>query len=602
MKKLGLVTCLVILTALFTPGRALGHAERETQFPSGAGHVPKHRSIGPMLVVCKPDSAQRIAEFPSKLRAQNERLLSRCEFHDIQAAVDHVQRAGTRIEILPGHYLEKPSLNEPPPSGCETFYRNSRDRNDTNDVLTYKQQMHCPHAVNLIAWFGDRTPNDDSIACNSRFCRLQLEGTGAQPEDVVVDAGFKRLNVIRADRADGAYFRNFTVQGSTFNGVYVIETDGYAMDDMVFRNNNEYGVLTFSVDHGLIENCEAYGNGDSGVYPGGQMDLHGAYPSTEIRHCFSHHNELGYSGTAGNSTFVHDNVFAYNAVGIVTDSFYGGHPGLPEDSARFVHNRIFSNNKNYNRNYDTGLCDKPYAKWPYYRWHGEMIRAVCPTIPGPIGVGLLIAGGNQNLVARNWIYDNWRYGTFLFWVPAEFRGDSDPDKQYDTSHFNKYIYNRMGMVPSGGYKPNGLDFWWDVEGTGNCWQYNEDPKGITSSPDPSQLPDCNQPPVFYPGPTVSVFASCATWSKEDNHPPGCDWFDKPPKPNRSASSHSIGSLSARLTQGNPSATIDGPSVGFASTPTEASRAALEVLRQSIIAAFALDTYRSPYGNPRRRFK
>jgi hypothetical protein len=26
------------------------------------------------------------------------------------------------------------------------------------------------------------------------------------------------------------------------------------------------------------------------------------------------------------------------------------------------------------------------------------------------------------------------------------------------------------------------------------------------------------------------FASCASWSPENNHPPGCDWMDPPPKP------------------------------------------------------------------------
>ena len=35
---------------------------------------------------------------------------------------------------------------------------------------------------------------------------------------------------------------------------------------------------------------------------------------------------------------------------------------------------------------------------------------------------------------------------------------------------------------------------------------------------------------MYPGPTVSVFASCAVWSKEEPNPPGCTWVEKPPQP------------------------------------------------------------------------
>jgi hypothetical protein len=510
MRNLSRILCLALVATLaLPPAIASGHAERHTKFPSGRGHVPRYRTTGPELVVCRPDTAARLVQLPPEARARNEALLGRCRFHDIQAAVDHVKRRGSRIEVMPGVYREKPTLRAAVPKACEGFYRRARDRDDTNDLMTYRQQLRCPHAINLIAWFGDRTPRDRSIACNSRWCDLQLEGTGAAPQDVVLDARFRKLNVVRADRADGAYFRNFTVQGSTFNGLYVIET------------------------HGLIERCEAYGNGDSGVYPGGQADLHGARPSVEIRRCFSHHNELGYSGTAGNSTYVHDNVFAHNGTGIVTDSFYGGHPGLPEDSARFVHNRIHGNNQDYFGNWDRGVCQRPYRKWGYFHWHGERIRNVCPTVPGPVGVGLLIAGGNQNLVARNRIYDNWRYGTFLFWVPATFRGDDDPEKQHDTSHFNKYVMNRMGNAPGGAYLPNGTDFWWDVEGAGNCWQDNRDRKGITSSPPPDALPNCDQEPVFYPGPTVSVFASCATWDgRTNNHPPGCPWMDRPARPHR----------------------------------------------------------------------
>jgi hypothetical protein len=547
MKISRAIALAVVGLLALPPGLAFGHAERPTVFPDGTGHVPKYTSKGPQLVVCKKGSANRIARFNGALKARNERLLAKCGFHNVQAAVDAVKVQGTRIEILPGYYLEKPSV-ENQPAACQDIHAKALDRDTGNDLLTYDQQRQCPNAQNLISWFGDKNPNDASIACNTKWCGLHLEGTGARPEDVVIDAKFQELNVIRADRADGATFRNFTTQGSHFNAVYVIETDGYAMNHMVFRNNDEYGVLTFSVDHGLIENCEAYGNGDSGVYPGGQMDLHGARPSTEVRGCFSHHNELGYSGTAGNSTYVHDNEFAYNATGLVTDSFYGGHPGLPQDSSRFVHNSFHGNNQDFNKNLANGLCDKPFDKWGYYKWHGERIRNVCPTIPGPIGVGLLIAGGNQNIIGDNWIYDNWRYGTYLFWVPATFRGDNDPNKQHDTSHENRYVLNRMGVTPSGGYLANGEDFWWDVEGSGNCWQDNVDPHGITSEPDPSMLPSCDAEPVNYPGPTIAEIATCATWSQQDPYPPGCDWFTVPPKPD-SGAVHEVGAVAASLRHG-----------------------------------------------------
>jgi hypothetical protein len=591
---------LALVVAL-PPVGASAHAERPTVFPDPfTGKVPRYRTSGPLLVVCKPSSASVISHYSGALKARNQALLARCTFHDIQAAVNHVKHRNSRIAVLPGTYLEKPSLANQP-DACLDIRKNALDRDTSNDMLTYQQQVQCANSQNLIAWFGDSKPDDSSIACNNKWCGLQLEGTGAKPEDVVIDGRFQELNVIRADRADGAYFRNFTVQGSHFNGLYVIETNGYAMDRIVFRNNDEYGVLTFSVDHGLIENCEAYGNGDSGVYPGGQAELHGARPSTEVRGCFSHHNELGYSGTAGNSTYVHDNTFAYNAVGLVTDSFYGGHPGLPQDGSRFVHNRFFSNNQDFNKNWANGLCDKPATQWGYYRWHGERIRNVCPTVPGPIGVGLLIAGGNQNTIGDNWIYDNWRYGTYLFWVPATFRDDNDPDKQHDTSHGNEYVLNRMGVSPSGQSLPNGLDFWWDQEGAGNCWESNYDPNGITSEPDPSVLPDCSATPVMYPGPTIAEIATCATWSQQDPYPPGCNWFEVPPKPSRAASGASgsgvpdqVGAVATGLGQrGLAPPSFDGGMVagqqdlGYRQTLELAGARVMGMVEQTVLEALYL---------------
>jgi hypothetical protein len=75
-------------------------------------------------------------------------------------------------------------------------------------------------------------------------------------------------------------------------------------------------------------------------------------------------------------------------------------------------------------------------------------------------------------VVRNRIWNNWRYGGIQFWVPAALRGEEDRTKQYDTSHFNSWRRSIMGRSPGGDSRANGLDFWWDAEGEGNCWQGN----------------------------------------------------------------------------------------------------------------------------------
>ncbi len=515
---LALALGVALALALGPAGPAWGHAEREVDFPPGPGSVPEYRTKGPSLVVCRKDSDERIKKLPRALRERNEDLFRRCRregFSSIQSAINHVEKRGTRILLLPGVYRETETLAKPLPKDCDEL-------KDT-PILSYEEQKKCPTLQNIITIFGDG--KDKDIVCDGPLCDLQIEGTGNDPGDVILDGDWKRLNVLRADRADGVYLRNFTAQRAPFNAVYILQTDGFVIDRLVGRWNDEYGFLTFASDHGLYKRCEAYVNGDSGVYPGAAAPHHGTRPSITIRHCRSHHNMLGYSGTAGNSTYVHHNRFYKNGVGIVTDSFFPDHPGLPQNSAVFVQNKIYSNNKNYYRNYTNGKCDKPFEK------RGIEEGTVCPAIPAPVGTGLLIAGGNYNIVGNNYIWNNWRHGTMQFWVPATFRGDDDPNQQYDTSNFNRYIANNMGFSPSGQDRPNGNDFWWDEEGAGNCWERNEGGKdGITSEPDP--LPDCDRTPVFSPGDSVkqAFLVPCATWSRENHHPTGCDWMEKPPKP------------------------------------------------------------------------
>ncbi len=251
--------------------------------------------------------------------------------------------------------------------------------------------------------------------------------------------------MIRADRADGVVLRNFKVELSDFNNIYVLETNGFRIDRVESGYSREYGILSFTSDHGIYENCETYGNGDSGVYPGsgpdrhGLPDAHGHVYGIVIRNCNSHDNNIGSSGTAGNGTLFHNNQFHDNAIGVTTDSFAGGHPGQPQDASKWTDNLIYSNNKNIFSDDRDAYCKQPAED--------RDPTVVCPTFQVPVGTGMLIAGGNDNIVEGNYIFDNWRRGTMLHWVPSSFRGEPDPAKGFDTSNNNAYVDNCMGIRP-----------------------------------------------------------------------------------------------------------------------------------------------------------
>jgi hypothetical protein len=329
--------------------------------------------------------------------------------------------------------------------------------------------------------------------------------------------------------------RNLTVRHVNEHAIYVLESDGYLLDRFKTFYAGEYGVLTFVEDHGLMQNCEAAGNGDSGLYPGAGADTGAQRPpgtdfrySQEIRFCDTHHNTSGYSGTDGNSVHLHDNNLYDNALGFTTDVFTAaGHPGFPQDSDLIENNNFYSNNFNvYAANSD-----------------------VKPTVPVPVGTGMWIAGGNENVVRNNRFFDNWRRGTMLFAVP-DATVCSDPSiqlsgcspSQFSTSFDNRFHDNVMGIAPNGDVKPNGTDFWWDnyPGNTGNCWFSNRAAPGksITSSPPPPLLPDCNngQDPSMSTGNGIppsneAELVQClAGFSTVGYDPNTCPWFSTPPKP------------------------------------------------------------------------
>ncbi|MCO5969388.1 right-handed parallel beta-helix repeat-containing protein [Actinoallomurus soli] len=457
-------------SAAASPGRAVTP-------PAGVYHIPAYRPAPATqrLVVCKPGG---------HYTGLAQQLAPECAYHDVQAAVDAVRQRGTTIYVLPGTYREQPSLAAPS-GACRALAGAS--------TLTYEQERSCPHLRSLISVFG--------------LGDLQIEGVG----DGVVVEGDKPIGV-RADRADGFYLRGVTVRGFKEDGVAVVETDGFVLDRVTARDDGREGLAAYGTDHGVIADCEATGNGDAGIATASASDQRGNRLSVEIRDCRSHGNLIGYSGTAGDSVYVHDNEFSGNATGAVLDSSVQA-VGMPQNHAMFVANRVFGNNAD------------PYRDCGSH----------CPARAVPVGTGMLLAGGDENTYASNFVYDNWRYGIAQYWIPASRRGETDPAKQRDTSHGNRYVGNLMGVTPFGASAPNGVDFWWDEQGDGNCWQNNASSWGRPRS-DPAALPDCDHPssggPYAQQGnpAKTAIVTACAAYAPGRPQPARCGWLTAPSKP------------------------------------------------------------------------
>jgi hypothetical protein len=484
----------------------------------------------------------------------NRRLLKHCKYDSIQEAVN---RSGNndRVVVMPGIYTEPESRAAPTQDPrCDPF-EIQNDKNQAN-ALSYRYQFNCPNDQNLIAVLGrEPGPGEDPdpplldrhVIPNSGpciRCNLQIEGSGVRPDDVVVDAGRVESGnsspigavkdvAIRADRADGFVLRNMNVRHAREHAIYALEVDGYRLERFRTPFNGEYGVLTFVSDHGLIQKCDAYGSGDAGLYPGASPDTQAEVRppdtrryNTELRNCDMHHNALGFSGTNGQAVWIHHNDFYDNATGYSTDVFSAsGHPGFPQDSNLLENNDFYSNNFN------------PYLS----------NSDVDPSVPVPVGTGMWIAGGNNNLIRKNRFWDNWRRGSMLFAVPDAFACDNPNHQvpncnpgQYATSYDNHFTQNKMGVNPKGKRDPNGQDFWWDEGGvnppdpdTGNCWFNNTGPDGTAASLKnaPADIPaDCNNS-FAEGGGTASQFGELIQCLAELNpNNTQCPWFTTPPEP------------------------------------------------------------------------
>ena len=519
------------------PAAASGHAERATFFVDPAkGSRPALRSTGPARVVCKGDSRVLIKKSWAgrSARHRHERrrltkLLKRCRYRHIQQAVD-AARTGDRIVILPGLYKEEPSRKIPvkdPKCAGDEYWEPSGDKHtEDGRVPTFKHQVDCPNSRNLIAVIGDSLLDDDR-ECDHK-CNLQMQGMGRREQDVTIQGDRLKQDVIRADRADGFVLHNVRVEQGGYNNVDFVETNGFRIQKVVTRWAKNYGILTFTSDNGLYDTIEAYGSGDSGVYPGSGPEGHCQRYGIEVTRVDSYGNTLGSSGTAGNGTWYHDNRFHDNAAGVALDSFAPGHPGMPQDCSKWNANQVYSNNQNYFTNDRDAYCkNTPFEQ--------RKKTIVCPQFQVPVGSGFILYGVNANIIQQNAIYDNWRSGVRLFWVPAAIRGENDPAKQFDTSNGNRFIENEMGFDHSGTYLPNGDDFFWDEQGIDNCWRGNKAAKGHKITSDPASLPQCPQGSVFQQSNPQKSAAEvpCAEWDPRDNpDPPGCTWFTTPPKPKR----------------------------------------------------------------------
>jgi hypothetical protein len=198
---------------------------------------------------------------------------------------------------------------------------------------------------------------------------------GVDRNAVILDGNYELENGIRIVGAKHVAVENMTARNYKFNGFFWTGVDGFRGSYLTAVRNGDYGIYAFDSKNGLFEHSYGSGSPDAGFYVGQCNPC-----NTVLDDVTSEYNGLGYSGTnSSGNLIIMRSTFRHNRAGIVPNSGDGEKLGPQHDNV-IVGNLVYSNNQP-----DTPAIDSAMLA---------------------MGNGILVAGGNDNLIIRNRVWDH----------------------------------------------------------------------------------------------------------------------------------------------------------------------------------------------------
>jgi hypothetical protein len=396
-----------------------------------------------------------------------EACLHGCHYRTIQKAVEaagsyafHDKRAKVTVAIRPGKYVEGVVVD-------------GTERKKRYDGMTIEGMKNDPKGV-------------------------VLEGKNAKGELGAAQNGIEAIGV------DGLVLKNMWARNYGSNGFFIHAAseggrgcDGYTMNNLRASGNRSYGLVAKNCLGGRMINSAGYRQSDSAFYVGEtpcdkkNWNVYGSTPCqkkpqwTLLKNDAGYENVLGYSGTNSKYVRIIENAFYDNGAGIFPNTL-DGEGSEPNGWNVIERNDVFWNNYNYFlarsafRTASTGL--------------GELSGQI---VNYPTGVGIVLYGGDNDVVRDNRVFGNYKWGIASFSGPGEtlVANEGNEAKNVD----NEIVENVMGRE---GADPNGeYDIWNDDTGGGNCWGANS-PKA-TFAPGNGKVPlgqiypECPQTEIEY---------------------------------------------------------------------------------------------------------
>ena len=217
---------------------------------------------------------------------------------------------------------------------------------------------------------------------------------GMQRNGVVLDGTGTSGSGIHVQGVNNTWVENMTGQhykSGSANAFYWTGVDGYWGNYLTAYDNGDYGVYAYnSTSSGKTPSTFAfdYGswNADSGIYVGGCSDCHAVVTNSR-----AYKNALGYSGTnAGGELYLINSEWDHNATGILPNTLTS-EPDPPQRGTTIADNYIHDNNDG----------DTP----------GTGITGIAP-----VGTGIGLTGGWDNIVRHNRIENQKHAGVLVEWL------------------------------------------------------------------------------------------------------------------------------------------------------------------------------------------
>jgi parallel beta-helix repeat protein len=329
-----------------------------------------------------------------------------------------------------------------------------------------------------------------------------LEGRNAKGELGAAQNGIEAIGV------DGIVLRNMWARDYESNGFFVHGSSeggehcsGYTMDNLLASANRSYGLFAENCRGGRMINSAGFRHGDAAFYVGEtpcdsrSWTNHGVAPPpapcqrkpkwTLLKNDSAYENVLGYSGTNSKYVKIFESAFFNNGAGIAPNTLDS--EGFEPNGWNIIErNDVFWNNYNYFLS-GTG----------FHTVSGGLGKVGSSVVNYPTGVGIVLYGGAGNVVRRNNVFGNYKWGIASFSGPGEVFVANEGDDAKSIN--NQIVENMMGRE---GADPNGeYDLWNDNTGGGNCWGQNS--AGATFAPGNGKVPLST---IYPPCPQAEVLA------------------------------------------------------------------------------------------------